>query len=155
MIPEEAIDAVARSMAKTCHDRRLPWHAYLVDARLAIEAAAPFIRAQAPCSCGDGKGRGMRGALYARINNYFWLPCPNCGEMFGGWECGKGRTPDPDRPGISKMWCKRCDKYVEEPVTDQERIAKALHQLDVDWGNGTFNYGKLRQILAGNRDQEN
>jgi hypothetical protein len=34
-------------------------------------------------------------------------------------------------------------------MTDAERIKRAIHQLDVDWGNGTFNYGELRRILAG------
>lgn len=24
--------------------------------------------------------------LWARLNGYFWLPCPVCGEMFGGHE---------------------------------------------------------------------
>lgn len=39
-------------------------------------------------------------------------------------------------------------------MTDAERIKKALHMLDVDWGNGTFNYGRLRQILAGEREED-
>jgi hypothetical protein len=39
-------------------------------------------------------------------------------------------------------------------MTDAERIKKALHRLDVDWGNGTFNYAELRQILAGDREEE-
>lgn len=26
--------------------------------------------------------------LYAQLTGYFWLPCPICGEMFGGHECG-------------------------------------------------------------------
>lgn len=24
--------------------------------------------------------------LYANLFGYFWLPCPNCGKMFGGHE---------------------------------------------------------------------
>lgn len=27
--------------------------------------------------------------LYARTHHYFWLPCPRCGEMFGGHEVGE------------------------------------------------------------------
>lgn len=27
--------------------------------------------------------------LYAELFNYFWLPCPICGQMFGGHECGQ------------------------------------------------------------------
>lgn len=30
--------------------------------------------------------------LYAKLFGYFWLPCPICGEMFGGHECTK--APD-------------------------------------------------------------
>jgi hypothetical protein len=26
--------------------------------------------------------------VYAFLASYFWLPCPICGEMFGGHECG-------------------------------------------------------------------
>jgi predicted RNA-binding Zn-ribbon protein involved in translation (DUF1610 family) len=28
--------------------------------------------------------------IYARLNNYFWLPCPLCGQEFGGHECVVG-----------------------------------------------------------------
>ena len=31
--------------------------------------------------------RGLAQA-YAYINGYFWLPCPICGENFGGFEHG-------------------------------------------------------------------
>ena len=36
---------------------------------------------------------------YARRHGYFWLPCPLCGEEFGGHERGSGNVPtgDPDR----------------------------------------------------------
>jgi len=43
---------------------------------------------------------------------------------------------------------------METPVTPEERLKKALHQLDVDWGNGTFNYAKVRAILAGERHED-
>lgn len=26
--------------------------------------------------------------IYAKLFGYFWLPCPICGKMFGGHECG-------------------------------------------------------------------
>jgi hypothetical protein len=38
-------------------------------------------------------------------------------------------------------------------MTAEERIKKALFQMDVDWGNGTFNYGMLKAILTG-KDEE-
>jgi hypothetical protein len=31
--------------------------------------------------------------LWARLNGYFWLPCPVCGEMFGGHESGGHPAP--------------------------------------------------------------
>lgn len=27
--------------------------------------------------------------VYAALGGYFWLPCPACGEMFGGHEIGE------------------------------------------------------------------
>ena len=39
-------------------------------------------------------------------------------------------------------------------MTDAERNQKALHKLDVDWGNGRFDYAGLRAILAGDRNEE-
>jgi len=43
--------------------------------------------------------------IYAKFFGYFWLPCPLCGQMFGGheWEDidGKPSTiPDPDHMKI-------------------------------------------------------
>lgn len=29
------------------------------------------------------------------------------------------------------------------------RIRQALHAMDVDWGRGTFDYGKIRALLTG------
>lgn len=31
----------------------------------------------------------------------------------------------------------------------QRRNRQALHALEVDWGNGVFDYGKIRALLAG------
>ncbi|MDQ0241204.1 hypothetical protein J2S94_003297 [Arthrobacter bambusae] len=36
----------------------------------------------------------------------------------------------------------------------ESRNRQALHQLDVDWGNGQFNYAKVRAILAGTRPED-
>jgi hypothetical protein len=47
--------------------------------------------------------------LYADIFGYFWLPCPLCGQYFGGHEWtsrtahtkdGKGICPDCDKKGL-------------------------------------------------------
>ena len=29
---------------------------------------------------------------WAYLAGYFWIPCPNCGRMFGGHECRDGHT---------------------------------------------------------------
>jgi len=28
--------------------------------------------------------------LWAKVFGYFWMPCPNCGRMYGGHEDGGG-----------------------------------------------------------------
>jgi hypothetical protein len=33
---------------------------------------------------------------YAVLVGYFWLPCPVCGRMFGGHECGEVAVPSRD-----------------------------------------------------------
>jgi hypothetical protein len=50
--------------------------------------------------------RGPRGfhKLYANLMGYFWLPCPVCGEMFGGHEAESWSIPT-DRAGISECVC--------------------------------------------------
>jgi hypothetical protein len=32
--------------------------------------------------------------LWATVWGYFWLPCPNCGRMFGGHEVGARMQKD-------------------------------------------------------------
>jgi hypothetical protein len=49
--------------------------------------------------------------IVAASLSYFWLPCPNCGKMFAGFESGRGSGP-PDANWCHQMWCWRCDgKY--------------------------------------------
>lgn len=45
--------------------------------------------------------------LRADLGGDFWLPCPVCGEMFGGFEIGSGHVTLPD--GSKKCCCKNCD----------------------------------------------
>jgi hypothetical protein len=40
--------------------------------------------------------------LYAESMGYFWLPCPMCGEMFGGHESSDEATPD------DRVVCRAC-----------------------------------------------
>jgi hypothetical protein len=43
--------------------------------------------------------------IYAFVLGYFWLPCPVCGNYFGGHECGGGGIPL--SMGHGKMVCYR------------------------------------------------
>jgi hypothetical protein len=43
--------------------------------------------------------------LYAKLRGYFWLPCPICGQMFGGHEKG-GDLMTSWEDGL--MVCPRC-----------------------------------------------
>ena len=59
---------------------------------------------------------------FANLFGYFWIPCPTCGEMFGGHEIG-GSVPVPGEPGRGRCICKACaaagigDAYSDEPKT--------------------------------------
>jgi hypothetical protein len=49
---------------------------------------------------------------YARANGFFWLPCPLCGEPFGGhevdWEAVHTFIDSQDSPGYGALICPRC-----------------------------------------------
>lgn len=51
----------------------------------------------------------------AWLGGYFWIPCPLCGDMWGGheWKAPWARIPDPIRPGISKGICNECALAVD------------------------------------------
>ena len=49
--------------------------------------------------------------LYAHLFGYFWLPCPLCGQMFGGHEWKRGhliRITQYNSKGI----CKDCGDMI-------------------------------------------
>jgi hypothetical protein len=50
--------------------------------------------------------------MYARLNGYFWLPCPLCGQHFGGHEWSHGNKcssiPKPGSPGTGMGICPDC-----------------------------------------------
>lgn len=50
--------------------------------------------------------------LYAKTAGYFWLPCPLCGQEFGGHEwrdiAGKSSTIAGDEPGKGIGICPDC-----------------------------------------------
>lgn len=45
--------------------------------------------------------------LWAGVAGYFWLPCPKCGDMFGGHETGN--TSLADSEGIKWVCCRKHD----------------------------------------------
>jgi hypothetical protein len=49
---------------------------------------------------------------YANLCGYFWLPCPICGEYFGGHEWGIGSLMT--SPSRGKGVCNHCIKKAEE-----------------------------------------
>ena len=52
--------------------------------------------------------------LRARLGGYFWLPCPLCGEMFGGFECSNQSvftpTASPENGNIAQVVCRPCSR---------------------------------------------
>ncbi len=67
--------------------------------------------------------------MYAFLHSYFWLPCPLCGQHFGGhewlnednscilssWDAGQGVCPDCTRNGAAKAYNDRFDDVWREP----------------------------------------
>ena len=54
--------------------------------------------------------------IRAFATGHFWMPCPNCGRMFGGHETGGGTqwTGTPFLPGVGFVCCPHCpeDRYL-------------------------------------------
>jgi len=46
--------------------------------------------------------------LRANFSGYFWLPCPLCGEMFGGHEYSKLYIHPTPKIGQGKCVCNDC-----------------------------------------------
>lgn len=50
-----------------------------------------------------------RRMLAASLRGYFWMPCPMCGEAFGGHEwVGRVQLPS-DEPGMTQGICPACE----------------------------------------------
>ena len=54
-----------------------------------------------------------RARIHAAVFGYFWLPCPVCGEMFGGHEQPSGAVWDDS--GRGRVTCPACAE--EHPIT--------------------------------------
>ena len=55
----------------------------------------------------------LRAMLFAKRHGYFWLPCPLCGEHFGGheWTTHSDKPssiPVPGQPGLGQGICPEC-----------------------------------------------
>jgi len=65
--------------------------------------------------------------LRAWLGNYFWLPCPACGRMFGGHERGGGALLISSTRTM--MCCPRCPgRYIQM----QGVVYELLPELDED-----------------------
>lgn len=62
--------------------------------------------------------------IYANIMGYFWLPCPLCGQYFGGheWKYGEYHSIPSKKKGIYTGICPDCGfKREKETKDDQEK----------------------------------
>lgn len=68
--------------------------------------------------------------LRAYTGGYFWLPCPKCGEYFGGHEWDHHYVGiATDRPGVTKGVCNACAVEIESRHPPGSRII-----VDLDTG---------------------
>lgn len=63
-----------------------------------------------------------RERVYARRHGYFWLPCPLCGDYFGGHELRRGVIPYENDPSLFAGICSACtterQAYLEQMVAE-------------------------------------
>lgn len=71
--------------------------------------------------------------LHAHLNGYFWLPCPLCGNKFGGHEKG-GSFYSRDKPGEGQMTCVNCKERATALSMDAFQ-----HWPEPDW-DSTLNF---------------
>lgn len=83
---------------------------------------------------------------YARLHGYFWLPCPICGDEFGGHE--RHGTIPTNEPGRLSGICPSCT------AERQEAAEQRLRLLGENWGLSTTRWGFpgcLRHTPTGGR----
>ena len=63
--------------------------------------------------------------LYARFFGFFWLPCPLCGDLFGGheWRSRAAVLWHKDRSGGTGV----CEKCIPEAQERNRRIGVTMH----------------------------
>lgn len=70
---------------------------------------------------------------YANAHGYFWMPCPRCGQYFGGHEWGGEAVRFADLSGIG--CCPRCpdpSNGIETPAT-VERVRQIVEARMSDY----------------------
>lgn len=76
---------------------------------------------------------------YAHFFGYFWMPCPTCGEHFGGHEWGwENRVIVKDSNGRYSGVCNKCAIRIEaekahDTITDAERYRFAVEEGLINW----------------------
>lgn len=59
--------------------------------------------------------------IYAAVMGYFWLPCPLCGEFFGGHESKTFEgIPVAGRPRIKQLICDSCSTRSVEALDEHK-----------------------------------
>lgn len=68
--------------------------------------------------------------IYAKLNGYFWIPCPVCGQYFGGHEWDDENTIYEGNRGTGI--CRDCRDYGGETrmfETEINRLNKVIQEL--------------------------
>lgn len=70
--------------------------------------------------------------FYAWAFGYFWLPCPVCGEMFGGHECSRESVRLGNRnmvvcrkPCCEQFAMRDWDRFVQETLVSMHEVRSA------------------------------
>ena len=57
--------------------------------------------------------------IYSKLNGYFWLPCPLCGQFFGGHEWDDDNTIYKGKSGIGI--CRDCGTSIKRQKNDVQK----------------------------------
>lgn len=73
--------------------------------------------------------------VYAVIAGYFWLPCPNCGRMFGSHESDGGCLWDDETCTNGRCLCPKCPDdwvVVQDPRFHflRQKLPARIHQTE-------------------------
>lgn len=76
--------------------------------------------------------------LFANAFGYFWLPCPDCGEVFGGHETGD-RSVSVGHGMSGRILCPRCSErrihgfvMTIQPELPIDRIAAECNAMEAN-----------------------